>query len=52
MQVNVSSTECARKGVFCFLFFFLMEGAMREKTQNDKSNLDKVMVQGVIFPRR
>jgi len=53
MQVNVSSMECARKGVFCFrFFFFLKEGAMREKTQNDKSNLDKVMVQGAIFPRR
>lgn len=37
--------------VFVF-FFFLKEGAMREKTQNDKSNLDKVMVQGAIFPRR
>ena len=47
MQVNVSSMECARKRVF-----FLKEGAMREKTQNGKSNLDKVMVQGVIFPRR
>lgn len=34
------------------LFFFLKKGAMREKTQNGKSNLDKVMVQGVIFLRR